>query len=218
MERSDWESRWSEGHTAFHQSTTTPVLDAYADRVWGDAPIGRIYVPLCGKSLDMVFLAERGAEVVGVEFVTQAVEEFFAERGLAPEVAAGPPLRLHSGPYTLFAADIFGLTADDVGPLDGVFDRAALVALDADARSRYADQLRTLLVDGTRMLLVTFDYDQDTMQGPPFAVSHDEVDRLFADGFQIEHLGTRDVLDDDFRSRGLTTMSESAVLLTRRSD
>lgn len=215
MERSDWESRWSEGHTPFHQASATPALAAHAETVWGEGPPGRIYVPLCGKSLDMVFLADRGAEVVGVEFVEQAVQEFFAERGLAPEVEAGPPLRYRAGPYALLAADIFSLDGDDLGPLDGVFDRAALVALDADARRRYADQLRSVLSDGARSLLVTFDYDQEAMDGPPFAVSLDEVEQLFGEGFAIEHLATRDVLDDDFRARGLHSLRESAVLLTR---
>lgn len=214
MERSDWASRWEEGRIAFHQSSVTSFLEKYAELVWGPDALGRIYVPLCGKSLDMVFLAEKAAEVVGVEYVEQAVSEFFAERGLTPEIETDPAIRYSAGNYTLFAADFFSLTEEHLGPIDAVFDRASLVALDRAARIRYANHLRSLLPEEARTLLVTFNYDQTEMSGPPFAVSPEEVHRLFQDGFEVEHLETRDALSDLFRTRGLTAMRESAFRLT----
>lgn len=184
--------------------------------MWGPDRLGRIYVPLCGKGLDMVFLAERIAdEVVGVEYVEQAVEEFFAERGLAPTVETDPATRYSAGNYTLFASDFFSLTSEHLGPIDAVFDRAALVALDPETKIRYANRLRSLLPAGARTLLVTLDYDQRQMSGPPFAVSPEEVRRLFEDGFELSHLETRDVLDDAFRGRGLSALLESAFELIR---
>ena len=88
MEQADWSSRWSEGRIAFNQPSVSDFLELYAERVWGEGP-SRVLVPLCGKTLDMVYLAERGADVVGVEFVEQGVREFFDERGLEPERDAG---------------------------------------------------------------------------------------------------------------------------------
>jgi thiopurine S-methyltransferase len=214
VERSDWASRWKEGRIAFHQSRVTNFLDKYAEPVWGTDALGRICVPLCGKSLDMVFLAGRAAEVVGVEYVEQAVSEFFVERGLTPEIETDPAIRYSAGNYVLFAADFFSLTQEHLGPIDAVFDRASLVALDRAARIRYANHLRSLLRERAKTLLVTFDYDQAEMNGPPFAVSPDEVHRLFDDGFEVEHLETRDALDDRFRTQGLTAMRESAFRLT----
>ena len=177
--------------------------------------MGRVYVPLCGKSLDMVFLAARAGEVVGVEYVEQAVVEFFAERGLTPGIDSGPPIRYSAANYRIFAADFFSVTEQHLGPIDAVFDRAALIALDQGTRVRYAAHLRALLSAGARVLLVTLDYDQTEMSGPPFAVPPDQVLRLYADGFEVEHLETRDALSDAFRSQGLTAMRESAFRLTR---
>ena len=217
MEQADWASRWSEGRIGFHQSSVSNFLDKYAERAWGGEPGGRFLVPLCGKSLDMVFLADRDAEaVVGVEYVEQAVEEFFAERGLEPEVESGPPLRYEAGPYTLFASDFFAIGTGDVGRIDKAFDRAALIALDPETRVRYAEQMGALLPAGAVTLLITFDYDQSQMSGPPFAVAPAEVEEIFAAGFEVERLETREVEENHFRSVGVTEMRESAFKLTRR--
>lgn len=216
MEHADWASRWETGQIGFHQSDITDALERHAERVWGTGGLGRVFVPLCGKSLDLVFLAERAEEVVGVEYVEQAVQEFFAEQELAPEIVTGPPPSYRSGKYTLFAADIFDVGTADLGQVDAVFDRAALVALDAPTRRRYATYMGAVVAPGARTLLVTFDYDQDQMTGPPFAVSDTEVEQLFSADFDVEHLGTRDVLNEMFKARGLTAMTESAFALTRR--
>lgn len=215
MELADWGDRWRDGRIAFHQSDVTDLLAEYADQVWGQESIGRVLVPLCGKSLDMVYLADRAEAVVGVEYVEQAVQDFFTDRGLVPEVSIGSPVRYTAGNYTLFVADFFSVTREHVGTIDAVFDRAALVALDAEARVRYASHLQSLLPVGARTLLVTFDYDQTVMDGPPFAVSNDEVHLLFRGGATVEHLQTRDALDAVFRERGLRAMTKSAFVLTR---
>lgn len=215
VEHADWESRWQEGQTAFHQAEATGLLVDHAERVWGQEGPGRIYVPLCGKSLDLVFLAQSASEVLGVEFVEQAVEEFFSERELVPDVVPGPPVRYQAGPYTLFAADFFSVMGEHTGPIDAIFDRAALVALDRETRTRYAEHLHALLRPGGSMLLITFDYDPSELDGPPFAVSEDEVERLLGDRFDIERLESRDALGPIFRSRGLTAITETAFHLVR---
>lgn len=215
MELTEWDARWRNGQIGFHQPDVSDFLDEYADRVFGAAASGRVLVPLCGKSLDMVFLAQRAAAVVGVEYVEQAVEEFFAERGLSPDVDRGPPVLYRAHKYIVFATDFFTVTNEHVGEIDAIFDRASLVALDPEARVDYVDHLRSLVPAGAMTLLITFDYEQSEMNGPPFAVSDNEVERLFRDGFAIEHLETRDALNERFRARGLRAMTESAFALTR---
>jgi len=214
VEFTDWESLWSAGRTQFHQSDVNSHLRRFADQVWGES-IGRVYVPLCGKSLDMVFLADRAEEVVGVEFVEQAVAEFFGEQGLTPEIESEPHVRYHADRYTLFAADFFSLTADELGTIDAVFDRASLVALDEPTRARYAEHLSSILPSGATVMLVSFDYDQSEMAGPPFAVSTEEVQQLYAPNFDIEHLDTTEALNDGMRRQGLTAFSVSAFKLTK---
>lgn len=216
MKHADWSSRWESDQIPFHQATFTDYLERYANHLFGSDPIERVYLPLCGKSLDMVFLADRATHVVGVEFVEQAVIDFFSERGLEPTVDSNAETRYHSGQYTLFAADFFAITNEHLGAVDAVFDRAALVALDPETRIRYAQHLATLLEPGATMLLITFDYDQSIMNGPPFSVPTEEVHALFNEAFSIEHLETSDVLNDQFRAQGLAAMTESAFALTRR--
>ncbi len=215
MEQVDWESRWTEGRIAFHQDRVSDLLELYSDRIRQPGGTGRVLVPLCGKSLDMVFLSDLAEQVIGVEYVEQAAREFFSERGQVPRVESSPARSYSGGNITIFAADFFSLGAAVLGPVDVVFDRAALVALDPGARRRYASSLVSLLRPGKRVLLITFDYDQAQMGGPPYAVPDQEVGQLFGDGFEIERLETRDALSDRFRSNGVSRMSESAYLLTR---
>lgn len=211
----DWADAWERGDIGFHQSTTNDFLRRFGPLVWGMNP-GRVLVPLCGKSLDMVHLAETANAVVGVEFVEQAVQEFFAERELTAVVTSTPPKTYTAGPYTLFAADFFSVAADHTGTIDSVFDRASIVALDGETRARYADHLASLLPTNATVLLITFDYNQSFMAGPPFAVPDDEVHRLFDEMFEIELLDTVNALNDEMRARGATKFDSSAYKMVKR--
>jgi len=211
----DWEEAWERNEIGFHQSRGNGDLVEYGERVWGPTP-GRVLVPLCGKSHDMTHIASTATHVVGVEFVEKAVQDFFAELDLSPTVSIEPVPRYDAGPYSLFAADFFAITRELTGPIDAVFDRAALVALDADTRVRYAEHLTSLLDPGAAMLLVAFDYDQTEMAGPPFAVSDDEVHRLYGDAFDIEVLNKVDALNEMMKSRGATAFTSTAFSLFKR--
>ncbi len=215
MGSKDWEDAWQRGDIGFHQNKTNAFLEQHGAAVWGQTP-GRVLVPLCGKSLDMVHLASTADAVIGVEFVEQAVREFFDEQTLTPEVDVGPPLRFTAGPYTVFAADFFSIMTEHTGPIDSVFDRASIVALDPETRVRYAEHLTSLLPTGAVVLLVTFSYDQAEMQGPPFSVPEAEVTSLFANSFDIEHLATENYLNDGMRANGLSAFDAHAYKLIRR--
>jgi len=212
----DWGARWDAGQIGFHQADVSDLLSRYAEKVWGSGGLGRVLVPLCGKSLDMVYLAERADAVVGVEYAEVAVTDFFAEQDLVPRVNSGPPQAYSDDTYTLYVADFFDVAQADVGKIDSVFDRASLVALEPEVRIRYAAHLTSLVASGSKALLITFDYDETEMNGPPFAVPGDEVHSLFGDAFSIENLETREVMNEEFRSRGLTSMTESVFAMTRR--
>jgi len=215
MADKDWAEAWSTNQIGFHQDKTSTYLDCFADEVWGPT-MGRVLVPLCGKSLDLVFLADRATAVLGVEFVEQAVQDFFVERELEPTVTTDGPTRYDAESYTLFAADFFAVSQHELGQIDAVFDRASMVALDSQTRARYAAHMASILPSGAKTLLLTFTYDQTRVDGPPFSVPAEEIHRLYDEAFEIEHLETRDVLNDAFRERGLDAMTESAHVLTRR--
>ncbi len=181
MEPEFWHERWREGRIGFHEGRPNTFLTRHASHL--GAP-GRVLVPLSGKSHDLVYLAARGHQVIGVELSPLAVSSFFSEHGLEPERREHGPLETWSaGPITLLLGDFFALGPELLGPdpVTAIYDRAALVALPAERRPRYAEHLRALTPRGARGLVVTFDYPQELMQGPPFSVPPSEISALFAE-------------------------------------
>lgn len=216
-----WLERWQRNEIGFHQSQPHRALGAHWHRL-NLAPGARVFVPLAGKSLDMLWLARKGCEVVGIELAQQAVEAFFAERGIRPEVRLlasgerGNLRRYSDGAITLFSGNIFDLTPQILGPIAAVFDRAALVALPPSMRADYAGQLQRLSPPGTPMLLVTLEYDQAVTPGPPHSVEETEVGALYGSRYQIRLLDRIDQLADlpKFAERGVKQLNEACWLLT----
>lgn len=219
MQTDFWLTRWQRGETGFHQPRVNPWLEKHlaALRL---SPGQHVFVPLCGKAHDLRFLAGQGVRVTGCELSPLAVEQFFAEQALAVtvrEVADG--ITLHdAGDIRIFCGDFFRLTPALLGQVDAVFDRAALIALPPEMRRDYAAHLATLASTGARDLLVSFDYPQDEMAGPPFSVPQSEIRSLFGAHFDIASLGRADILAQEprFRERGLTRLTETCWLLQRR--
>lgn len=211
MDPEFWRARWRAGEIGFHQSEASWALAEHGHRL--ELARGtRVLVPMSGKSLDLAFLAGKGADVTGVELVEDAVRAFYDERGWAPERSVeGAHVRYSAGGVTCWAGDFFTFKSE---PFPAIFDRAALVALPPELRPRYVAHVRRLLAPGGRILLVSFDYDQSKRGGPPFAVPPDEVRRSF-DGLPIELLETRDALPSSprFRQSGLERLDETAWLI-----
>jgi thiopurine S-methyltransferase len=211
MDPDFWLARWREGRTAFHESAPNTLLAKYADRL--GAPPKRVFVPLCGKSLDLAHLASLGHEVVGVEVSPIAADAFF--ENLTPTRAqVGPFEAVTAGSVTILVGDAFALTRELLGPVDAVYDRAALVALPPELQEKYADLVLSLLSPGAPILLITFDYDTSKMQGPPFSVNSERVEQLFGGRCLLERFEQRAVEDrPKFVEAGAI---ETAWLLTVR--
>ncbi len=177
-----------------------------------------VFVPLAGKSKDMLWLASQGFRVLGVELSPVAVEQFFDENNLEPLIHVSPVGRhFVAGDIELVCGDVFAL---DVGHLSGcaaVYDRAALIALPVEMRQRYAKHLSHNLPAHCQMLLITVDYAQSEMEGPPFSVNADEVQVLYANDWQIKMLERDDILaaEPRFVERGLTALHTSVFQLHR---
>ena len=215
MEHSFWQSRWDSRRIGFHAADINPRLV----RHWPASKegTGRVLVPLCGKSLDLRWLAQRGHQVVGVEFVERALQEFFEEASLVPSVSQqGDVTSYQAGPYELHRADFFGLKPERIAACDWVYDRAALVAIAPDRREDYVRQIHALTNPGARMLLLSFEHDIPS--GPPFSIPRDEVRKLFEPHFELALKDEHDVLEQQpqFRERGASEMRELAWLAKRR--
>ncbi len=218
MDREFWLARWQQNQIGFHLDRVNPRLAQWASALPPAGP-SRVLVPLCGKSRDLDWLAARGHRVVGVELSPIAVRAFFQERGLHAEVdRVGPFERHRHGAIELLCGDLFELDAATLGACDGLYDRAALVALPQPMRARYVTQVAALLPAGARGLLIAFDYPQDQMPGPPFSVSEPELRALYPQHFALEPLAGYDMLEHEprFRQRGLTRLEERVYALVRR--
>ncbi len=178
MDHDFWRARWQEGQIGFHEGKPNSFLASHAHVLAG---CKRVLVPLCGKTEDLAYLAGQGHDVVGIELVDDAVRQFFSEHATTPTITAdGALTRYTAGAITLLSGDVFAATATHVGAVDGIYDRAALVALPADMRGRYVTHLRTIAPSATRELLVSFDDPQARPDGPPFSVPEAEIRALFA--------------------------------------
>lgn len=218
MDHDFWHARWQANEIGFHQTEVNAHLQRYWPRL--DIPAGgTVFVPLCGKSRDMLWLASAGYRVVGVEVSPLAVEAFFADNGLKPlrQEESGFS-RYTAGEIVILAGDYFSLQAELLGDVAGVYDRASLIALPPEMRKAYAQHMAQLIPADIALLLVTLDYPQSEMEGPPFAISSAAVEQLYAADFDITSFETLDILAENprFQARGLTRLQEQVYRLVRR--
>jgi thiopurine S-methyltransferase len=211
-----WHNRWQDNLIPFHKERVNHYLEQYFQRlrlVEGD----RILVPLCGKSVDMRWLRDRGCAVTGVELSAIAARDFFAEQGItATGREHGAFQVLEGGGIELLNGDFFALDSAHGANISAVYDRAALVALPAEMRARYVDHLLSLLAPQVPILLLTFEYPADEIDGPPFSVDEHQVRALYAGRRNVTRLESLDRLAEESRlaERGVTRLQEHAFLLT----
>ena len=209
----DWFGRWREGRTGWHEADGNEGLHTW----WPDAT-GRVLVPLCGKSPDLKWLADRGHEVVGVELSAIAAEAFFAEQGLKYHVEKRGGFDVYSArddAVEFFCGDYFAFQAE---PFDALYDRGALVALPESLRSEYVKHTKTLLAPTATRLVITLEYEQRIVDGPPYAVWPDELLDYWDDLVRVEEKDDIENCPPKFRKAGLTEISEVFWLAKGDSD
>jgi len=223
MEIDFWQLRWQNEETGFHQPEVNPYLAHYYGHL-GPPPVSRsklrVFVPLCGKSMDMLWLSQNGYAVVGVEVSEIAVEAFFAENGLPLEKQVqGTHTRYSSGNIEIWQGDFFTLSSEQLGDITDVYDRASLIAMPPSMRKDYASKMLELLPAAARVLLVTLTYPQAEMDGPPFSVTEEEVHGLYEPHCSIEKLAVKNTLELEprFKQKGLTSLYETAYKLKRNT-
>ena len=212
-----WLDLWHKDEIAFHRAEHNKLLLEFW-RHLNLPPGAPVFVPMCGKSLDMRWLQDNRHPVVGVELAQVAIEAFFAEAGEVPEQEGIDRfLRFSCGDISIYHGDFFDLTSPLLSDVMGLFDRGALVALPEDMRFRYVDHLLRIIPDGTRILLIAFEYDQDLVPGPPHAVLPEEVEQLYGGRCDIELLESvvTSALPGRFVECGVPHAAESVYLITK---
>lgn len=208
----DWLARWEQGRIGWHEPGGNAGLKQY----WpASANPGSVLVPLCGKSPDLEWLAKQGHDVVGVELSDIAVRSFFEERNLDYDLDASRSLKRYTArnhSLTLYCGDYFGFRSK---PFDALYDRGAIVALPGSQRPRYVAHTKTLLKPRAVRLIVTLEYDQRQVDGPPFAVPADEINAYWDDLVRVGEKNDIDNCPPKFRQAGVTEISE-VFWLSRR--
>ena len=209
-----WLDRWATGRTGWHEEDGNAALKSY----WPvNTDAKRVLVPLCGKSHDLVWLARRGHEVVGVELAEEAIHEFFADNDLAYRAESGEHLDRYSAddlPISIYCGDYFRF---DAAPFDALYDRGALVAMPETLRPAYVEHTRKLLRPDAIRLLITLEYDQGVVQGPPFSVPLSEIGTYWSDLVRVEEFDDIETCPPKFRAAGLTDIKEVVWLAAGRS-
>ena len=214
MEAEFWHDRWSSGQLGFHQLEYDAKLVAHWHEI-GAAAGSKILVPLCGKSLDMMWLRERGHAVVGVELSSKAVEEFVAENALTTVKRNQDGFDIvQADNIEIWCGDFFALPAHAVEGVTAVYDRGSMVALPPEMRGRYCAKLKNMLPD-VSIYLSCVEYNQSEMNGPPFSIPRQEIDQHYSQSFAIELVADEVASDipDRFRARGLTALSSKGYIL-----
>ena len=204
MEHSFWHSKWQKNEIGFHEPEGNALLVKYASFLFGDdspsTSLKRIFVPLCGKTRDIGWLLAQGCEVVGAELSEVAIIQLFEELGEEPTVTTTSNGKIYAKDgLTIYVGDIFKLTSNDLGDVTGIYDRAALVALPSPLREQYAAHLMAI-TQCAPLLIISFEYDQNEMAGPPFSVNEKTVDALYSVDYNIQRL-ERSVLEGGLKGK-----------------
>jgi thiopurine S-methyltransferase len=222
MQADYWHSKWSENQIGFHQDTINKRLQAF----WPSLELAQgapVFVPLCGKSLDMLWLHRQGHPVLGIELSEKAVKSFFTDNGLPCTKSSQDGLQFFTGKdqasgIELIAGDFFDLTPEHLVRCKAYYDRASMIAMGPAMRADYARHLARIMAPDSKGLLLTIEYDQSRMQGPPFSVTDDNVRKLLQDIFSISELAHYSGPErlGNLAKRGLETLDERVYLLTRQ--
>lgn len=215
MRANFWHHRWERNEIGFHQKEINMHLEKYWQQL-GLAQNTDVFVPLCGKSLDMLWLAGESHRVLGIELSTIAVEAFFEENKLAPfeKNEMAPFILWQKDEIQILEGDFFKLQADHLFAIKAVYDRASLVAFPEEMRLDYIHHLFQILPKNTQILLVTFEYPPtDQVQGPPFSVTEEEVKKLYGAYCDIKLLDTIDILSETPRFQGKVDYFHEKVYL-----
>jgi thiopurine S-methyltransferase len=192
MKAGFWHQRWEEENIAFHKNETNPLLVKYFKQL-SLVNGSRVFLPLCGKTLDIPWLLSNGYRVAGAELSKIAVEKLFIELGMEPKISRVGEIDHYSAQnIDLFVGDTFHLSSKILGRVDAIYDRAALVALPKEMRNRYTAHLMEI-TDKAPQLLICYEYDQSLMEGPPFSISNEEVNQHYRGSYHLTPIASVNV-------------------------
>ena len=211
MKERFWQKRWQDNEIPFHEGQVNALLQTHFEKL-ALSKGSRIFLPLCGKTRDIAWLLAQDMKVVGAELSELAINALFSELALQPKITQQGELTLYQAQnIEIYVGDIFKVTKNMLGGIDAVYDRAALVALPEVMRKQYASHLMSISANAPQ-LLITFEYDQSVMPGPPFSISPNEVSTHYEGCFKLNAIDKKDV---EGGLKGKVSATENAWLLNK---
>lgn len=193
MEPNFWHNRWEKNQIGFHANEVNPLLVEFFSKLSLNQG-SRIFLPLCGKTLDLHWLRSAGYSVVGAELSKKAIDFLFQDLGIKPNINKIENLEHYfSENIDIFVGDIFHIPKSILGKVDAIYDRAALVALPKDMRRQYTSHLMDI-TNSAPQLLICYEYNQELMDGPPFSISHTEILMHYKDNYKVKNLASKPVV------------------------
>ncbi|XP_061681047.1 probable thiopurine S-methyltransferase isoform X2 [Syngnathoides biaculeatus] len=220
VELKEWEQRWDENRIGFHKPQVHQMLESKIDNVLAGRKAVRFFFPLCGKAVDMKWLADMGHSVVGVEISEKAIQQFFEENNLTyieEHVPALPGAKIFKNSeknISLFNCDLYSLSSSIVGQFGAIWDRGSLVAINPRDREKYASLIISLMANDCRYLVSTLMYNPEHYKGPPFVVPGEQVSSLFGKRCNVAQLLSENVTEDRHRAWGIDYLIEQLFLIT----
>jgi len=219
MSTDDWQTSWQDGKSFWHNKTVNPDLQAHIDTLLNGRKNLKILFPLCGKALDMKWLYDDGHTIVGIEYVTQAIEEFFSESNLEyskePIEGLGSIYKSCDGRVRIYCCDLFDFKVELEGSVDAIWDRGALVAMNIEDRNKYVASILPLMIGTTRYLVDVCQYDKTQYTGPPHPVEDDEMQNLYGEKCNLHVVNHKDCTED-YKAKGysVTYMTKTFYMIT----
>ncbi len=217
MKQEFWHERWEKNEIGFHLPMVHPWLKA----VWPDQNVSEgasVFVPLCGKTLDIDYFLQQKMSVVAVELSELAVITLFEQLNYKANVSDWIGGKLYQAEnLKVYVGDFFKLTPEHVGHVSVIYDRAAIIALPTEMRQRYAQHL-VKSCPVADILSLTFDYAQEDMAGPPFSVSQQEIKQHYSENYNIECIRSKNIIDNEpnFKKRGLNRLTQAFNVISRK--
>ncbi|XP_077447281.1 putative thiopurine S-methyltransferase [Stigmatopora argus] len=215
----EWERRWHENRIGFHKPQVHKMLEGNIEKVLAGRTGVRFFFPLCGKAVDMKWLADMGHSVVGAEISEKAIQQFFSENGLiyseelVPSIPGAKLFKNSEKNISLYNCDLYSLSSSIIGQFGAIWDRGSLVAINPRDREKYASLIVSLMANDCKYLLSTLVYNPELYEGPPFAVPDEQIYSLFGEKCNVEQLLSENVIEDRHRAWGLDSLIEQLYLI-----
>ncbi|XP_053347408.1 probable thiopurine S-methyltransferase [Clarias gariepinus] len=224
MALSEWEGRWQEGRIGFHQPHIHQMLKDNLDKILCGRQQVRVFFPLCGKAVDMKWLADMGHIIVGVEISEKAIKQFFEENNLefkeepVPAIPGAKVFKSLDDKISLYQCDLYKFSSAVGSQFGGIWDRGSLVAINPCDRQKYATLIMSLMDKDCRYLLDTLEYNPELYKGPPFFVPEDIVKSLYGNACDIELVRSEDAFEERHKAWGIDSLLEKVYLLSPKAN